>query len=126
MLFRNQTICLLDSLRACRVRNYRTRQVTSGCGRVLPMMYVERLMKNREDLDKRFDAILADKTTGSNVTDFELRRAVAALGKSVLGLDDSVVKLDRSSSRLACTNIVLGGAILIVGIVQIVLMARGR
>ena len=72
-----------------------------------------------DDLDKLFDDILADRTEGSNVHDFPLRRAVAGLGKSVR-------KLDASSSRLAAVNIALTVVILIVGVVQIALMVRGH
>jgi hypothetical protein len=74
---------------------------------------------NKNDLEQRFDAILADKTTGSNVHDFELRRAVAALGKAVL-------RLDASSSRLATVNIVLTVVLLAVGVFQAYLMLRGH
>jgi hypothetical protein len=72
-----------------------------------------------DSLDKLFDDILADRTEGSNVHDFALRRAVAGLGKSVR-------QLDASSSRLAKVNIALTVVILIVGIVQVVAMFRGH
>jgi|GraSoiStandDraft_54_1057290.scaffolds.fasta_scaffold395349_2 hypothetical protein len=72
-----------------------------------------------DDLEKRFDEVLADRTTGSNVHDFELRRAVAALGKAVL-------RLDRSSSRLWVINLALTMVILVLTVVQVCLMVKGR
>jgi len=72
-----------------------------------------------DDLEKRFDEVLADRTTGSNVHDFELRRAVAALGKAVL-------RLDRSSSRLWMINLALTMVILVLTVVQVCLMVKGR
>jgi hypothetical protein len=72
-----------------------------------------------DDLEKRFDEVLADLTTGSNVHDFELRRTVAALGKAVL-------RLDRSSSRLWMINLALTVVILGVAVIQVCLMMRGH
>ena len=69
-------------------------------------------------MEAHFQTILSDKTTGSNVHDFELRRAVASLGLSVL-------KLDASSTRLAVVNIVLTIVLVIIGGIQICLMIRG-
>ena len=73
----------------------------------------------KDDLERRFDDVLADLTTGSNVHDFELRRAVAALGKAVL-------RLDRSSTRLWIINIILTVVILGVAVLQVCLMIKGR
>ncbi len=72
-----------------------------------------------DDLEKRFDEVLADVTTGSNVHDFELRRTVAALGKAIL-------RLDRSSSRLWMINLALTVVILGVTFIQACLMMRGH
>ena len=68
----------------------------------------------KDDLERRFDEVLADLTTGSNVHDFELRRTVAALGKAVL-------RLDRSSTRLWIINIILTVVMLSVAIIQVCL-----
>jgi hypothetical protein len=68
----------------------------------------------KDDLERRFDEVLADLTTGSNVQDFELRRTVAALGKAVL-------RLDRSSTRLWIINIILTVVMLSVAIIQVCL-----
>ena len=48
-----------------------------------------------------------------------MTKAIAFLGKAVL-------RLDRTSTRLAIVNIVLTAVILIVGLIQIVLMLRGH
>lgn len=66
----------------------------------------------QDDLERRFDEVLADLTMGSNVHDFELRRTVAALGKAVL-------RLDRSSTRLWIINIILTVVILGIAVVQV-------
>ncbi len=68
----------------------------------------------KDDLERRFDEVLADLTTGSNVHDFEMRRTVAALGKAVL-------RLDRSSTRLWIINIILTVVMLSVAIIQVCL-----
>jgi hypothetical protein len=73
----------------------------------------------QDDLERRFDEVLADLTTGSNVHDFELRRTVAALGKAVL-------RLDRSSTRLWIINIILTVVILGIAVVQVGLMLKGH
>jgi hypothetical protein len=65
-----------------------------------------------DDLERRFDEILADLTAGSNVHDFELRRAVAALGKAV-------IRLDSSSALLWKVNIGLTVVMLFVAILQL-------
>jgi hypothetical protein len=65
-----------------------------------------------DDLERRFDEILADLTVGSNVHDFELRRAVAALGKAV-------IRLDSSSALLWKVNIGLTVVMLFVAILQL-------
>lgn len=49
-------------------------------------------------------------------------RVAPALGILV----EAVVRLDKTSRRLAIVNIVLTGVILLVGIVQIILMFRGH
>lgn len=72
---------------------------------------------DKEELRRRFEAYLADQTAGSNVVDLELRKAVAALGLSVLKLDDS-------STRLWRISIVLTVVILLVALVQVGLMVR--
>ena len=66
----------------------------------------------KDELECRFDEILADPTGGSNVHDFALRRAVAALGKAV-------IRLDRSSAYLWKVNIGLTLAMLFVGILEL-------
>jgi hypothetical protein len=52
------------------------------------------------------------------------QNATVVKGLSLLGL--SIVRLDRTNTRLAKVNIGLTIVILLVGIVQIVLMVRGR
>ena len=74
----------------------------------------------KEELDREFDRLTA--TTGasqSNFGDVGMTKAIAFLGKAVL-------RLDRTSTRLAIVNIVLTAVILIVGLIQIVLMLRGH
>jgi hypothetical protein len=63
--------------------------------------------------------MLADPTEGSNVHDFALRKAVAALGKAVM-------RLDKSSTLLWRVNIGLTVVVLFVGLVQVCLMFRGH
>lgn len=75
-------------------------------------------MSARKDMEDHFQAILPDQTTGSNVHDFELRRAVASLGLSVL-------KLGASSTRLAIVNIILTIVLVIIGGIQICFVIRG-
>ena len=77
-----------------------------------------------KELDQEFDRLTA--TTGaslSNYGDVATVKAIGYLGKAVL-------RLDRTSSRLAIVNIVLTAVILIVGLIvgsiQIALMARGH
>jgi len=72
-----------------------------------------------DDLEHGFDEILADKTSGSNVHDYLLRRAVAALGKAV-------IQLDKSSGLLWKVNIALTFAMLFVAIIQLLFMLRGH
>ncbi|MCU1302619.1 MAG: hypothetical protein JWQ87_2903 [Candidatus Sulfotelmatobacter sp.] len=72
-----------------------------------------------DDLGRRFDEILADKTEGSNIHDFALRRAVASLGKSV-------IRLDASSTRLWRVNIALTAVMLFLALIQVCLMLRGK
>lgn len=68
---------------------------------------------NEKELEALFNRHIADPTSGSNIVDLELRKIVAALGKSVL-------MLNRSSTRLARVNISLAVVMVVVGIVQIV------
>jgi hypothetical protein len=82
--------------------------------------------EQNDELERLFDGMLADKTEGSNVHDFPLRRAVAALGKAVLRLDRSSSELSYANIRLTRTYTWLTVIILLVGIAQIILMVRGR
>ncbi len=74
----------------------------------------------KEDLDREFDRFTVGEGGGqSNYGDARTTKAIGFLGKAV-------VRLDRTSSRLAIVNIVLTTVILIVGVIQIVLMIRGH
>lgn len=71
------------------------------------------------DMKSRFERVIADPTSGSNVVDLELRKIVSILGLSVL-------KLDASSTFLAWVNIGLGVIVILIGILQVVIMLRGH
>jgi hypothetical protein len=74
---------------------------------------------DEKSLEALFDKHLADPTGGSNVVDLELRKVVAALGKSVLALN-------KSSTRLAVVNISLAGVMAAAGVVQVLLFIFRR
>jgi len=77
-------------------------------------------MLKRHDLEREFDRfIVGPGGAQANFGDARVTSAIGYLGKAVL-------KLDRTSSRLAVVNIVLTAVILAVGVVQIYLMLRGH
>lgn len=77
-------------------------------------------MARKDNLEREFDRITA-ATAGAqaNLNEALTTNVVGHLGKAVL-------RLDRTSSRLAIVNIILTAVILVVGLIQIVLMIRGH
>jgi hypothetical protein len=77
-------------------------------------------MAREEDLNREFDRLTAN--TGASQASWGDARTTSAIGY----LGKAVLRLDKTSSRLATVNIVLTAVILIVGLIQIVLMLRGH
>jgi len=77
-------------------------------------------MARDEKLEREFDQLAA--TIGGSQANFGDARTTSAIGY----LGKAVLRLDRTSGRLALVNIVLTAVILIVGLIQIVLMLRGH
>jgi hypothetical protein len=75
-----------------------------------------------DDLEKLADEMVQTPSKGSVVVGGTDTSAVRGLGV----LTKAILRLDRTSSRLAIITIVLTVVIILVGIVQIVLMLRGR
>jgi hypothetical protein len=76
-------------------------------------------MAKEENLEQEFDRLTATGGAQNNWGDAGTVKAVGYLGKAVL-------RLDKTSSRLAIVNIVLTAVILVVGLTQIALMLRGH
>lgn len=75
-------------------------------------------MGKRDELDEHFDTLLKPTGGGANFG-ADPTKPIALLGKAM-------IRLDRTSARLAWVNIGLGVAILLAALVQICLMLRGR
>ena len=81
-------------------------------------------MSRHDDLEREFDAIINDPKpetfqTGQGILDMRVNRVLALLGKAV-------VRLDRTSGRLAMVNIALTITLAVIGVIQIVLMVKGH
>jgi len=79
-------------------------------------------MAKRDDLEREFDTLIETANPqkyikGVGGFDPNATWALALLGKSV-------IRLDRTSSRLAIVNIVLTVVIVAIGVVQVVLMFK--
>ncbi len=76
-------------------------------------------MKKRDELEEGFNKLGARGAGSQNFGDTGTAAAIGLLGKAL-------IRLDRTSTLLAKVNISLTVVILIVGIVQVVLMLRGK
>jgi hypothetical protein len=62
---------------------------------------------------------ITGKVTTTGTTDTRAMKIMIVLGRAI-------IRLDTTSARLARVNIILTGVILLVGIIQLVVMARGH
>jgi hypothetical protein len=75
-------------------------------------------MANKDELEGNFDALLKPTGGGANFG-ADPTKPIALLGKAI-------IRLDKTSARLAWVNIGLGVAILLAALVQICLMLHGK
>ena len=76
-------------------------------------------MKKRDELEEGFSKLGVPGGGAQNFGDAGTTTAIGLLGKAV-------IRLDRTSTLLAKVNIGLTVVILLVGIVQVILMLRGK
>ena len=75
-------------------------------------------MAKRDELEEHFDALIKPTGGGANFG-ADPTKPIALLGKAV-------IRLDRASTRFSTVTIWLTVVILLVSIVQVVLMLRGK
>jgi len=80
-------------------------------------------MAHTENLEKELHHVWRSVTEGQ-VTVIGASDTALVKGMALLGL--AVIRLDKTSSRLAKINIVLAVALLLGGVAQIILMVRGH
>ena len=79
----------------------------------------ESALRKRDDLEGGFDRLAVMGGGAQDFGDAGTTRAIGLLGKAVL-------RLDKTSTRLAIVNIALAVVFLLLGVIQLVVMLRGR